>query len=803
MTFRKLLWRGLLAAAICGLTSQIPSTPSATANTSTGAFRRIATFDVNGAVAEIVSASADGRTLIYTNSTDRKIGFVDISNPATPIELPALEAGGEPTSVSTTPDGKWALAVVDATPAKLLVIDLSNRTLATTLTLGGQPDSITVSKDGRYAAIAIENERNETLNSGRMPQTPAGFLTIVDLVGQPNQWTLRDVSLTGLAERFPTDPEPEYVSINSSNQVAVTLQENNHVVIVNLADGRILNHWTAGVVTHAADTRNDGNIAFTGSINARREPDAIVWTPGGRLLTANEGDYTVDLVAGEYAGSRDFTIFSSTGGVVYEPGNELEQIAARHGHYPDARSTSKGVEMEGAEVGIYNGCPLAFVGSERGDFIAVYDITNEAVPRFVQILPTGDAPEGLLAIPQRNLFVVASEGDGALTLYEFTNNPKQRNYPNVVADNELWGALSGIAPLANGKYVAVPDSAFRPSRIYTIAPGNPAKLESVLPLAKNFDLEGIALRPEGGYWLVSEGAGNAPSATSKNLLIQVNADGTIAREVELPASINDKQVQFGYEGVATSADGTQVYVAFQREWTDDPRGFVKIGRFTPATGEWAFYHYPIEPAPNASAWVGLSELVRLNDTTFAVLERDNQLREAARIKRIYSFSIAGLTPTPAGGVPPRVTKTLVRDLWRQDGFLLEKAESLAFTPQGDWVVISDNDGAGETRWLTILNASYNVCLQDETTGDVLRVNTLTGEYQLTRCGAAGFTLNGRGALSRQGCELRLRDGRLFAVISDCGYNAPRTGEAALRLNPLGPLLFLNDRDLTDNTCQCR
>ena len=43
--------------------------------------------------------------------------------------------------------------------------------------------------------------------------------------------------LTGLAERFPDDPEPEYVSINASNQAAVTLQENNHVVIVDLATG--------------------------------------------------------------------------------------------------------------------------------------------------------------------------------------------------------------------------------------------------------------------------------------------------------------------------------------------------------------------------------------------------------------------------------------------------------------------------------------------------------------------------------------------------------------------------------------
>lgn len=807
MTPQKLVMPAALAIVLLSVAWCLPPLPRVQAvNQTPGTFRRFATHDVNGSVAEIVAATLDGRTLIYTNSLDGRIGFVDISNPAAPVELPFLEAGGEPTSVTTTPDGKWALAVVDATPDKLLVIDLSDRTVETTLTLGGQPDSIAVSSDGQYAAIAIENERNETLNGGRMPQSPAGFLTIVDLVGAPQEWTMRNVNLTGLATLFPDDPEPEFVDINNANQVAVTLQENNHVVIVNLADGRILNHWSAGKTTHAADTRNDNNIAFTNSINARREPDAIAWTPGGRLITANEGDYTVDLPAGEFAGSRDFTIFSATGSVVYESGVKLEQIAARHGHYPDARSSSKGIELEGAEVGVFNGCPFAFVSSERGDFVAVYDLTNETQPKFLQLLPTGDAPEGLLALPQRNLLVAANETDGSLTIYQFTPNNTLSNYPNVVSDTEFWGALSGIALAPNGKYFAVPDSAFRPSRIYTLtsaAPGQPAQIESALPLSKNYDLEGIALRPQGGWWLVSEGAGNAPAATSKNLLIAVNVDGSIASEIELPATVNDKQVQFGYEGVATSSDGAQVYVAFQREWLDDQKGFVKIGRYTPSTGEWAFYHYPIEPAPNASAWVGLSELVRIDDTTFAVLERDNQLREAARIKRIYSFSIAGLTPAPAGATPPKLTKTLLRDLWRQDGFLLEKTESLALTPQGDWVVISDNDGAGETRWLTILNQNFDVCLQDEASGDVLRLNSLTGVYQFTRCGISGFALTGRAVITRTGCETRFRDGRLTTVIADCSYSNARSGAAAIRSNPVSPIFFINDRDLANNSCLCR
>jgi hypothetical protein len=45
------------------------------------------------------------------------------------------------------------------------------------------------------------------------------------------------VSLTGIADRFSEDPEPEFVSINKDNIAAVTLQENNHIVLVSLQSG--------------------------------------------------------------------------------------------------------------------------------------------------------------------------------------------------------------------------------------------------------------------------------------------------------------------------------------------------------------------------------------------------------------------------------------------------------------------------------------------------------------------------------------------------------------------------------------
>jgi DNA-binding beta-propeller fold protein YncE len=193
-----------------------------TFGTPVGSFDRVTTYDVPGQVAEIIASMPDGETLIYTDSASQEIGFVTLTDPRHPTSGGSLAMPGERISVAVTPDGVWALvAVHGADQDALVVVDLATRTIATTLALGGQPDSVAISPDGQYAAIAIENERDENVNGGEMPQGLAGLLTIVDLVGEPLAWTSRDVLLAGLAERFPDDPEPEYVSINASNQAAV------------------------------------------------------------------------------------------------------------------------------------------------------------------------------------------------------------------------------------------------------------------------------------------------------------------------------------------------------------------------------------------------------------------------------------------------------------------------------------------------------------------------------------------------------------------------------------------------------
>ena len=395
-------------------------------------FEPLTNFAVDGEVAEIAAVTPDGNTVLYTDSELEEVGFVDIRNPTSPRQLGSFATNGQPTSVAITPDGRHALICV-RDPNKLIVLDLQTRTSVRVLDLGGQPDSITISPNGIYAAIAIENERPD--ERVLLPVSPAGFVTIVDIgrrIGQPvngtvagfplpvAQWKLRDISMTNVPNRFPTDPEPEYVAINRFDQLAVTLQENNFIVIIDLASGTIRSAFSAGTTTNLADLKNDRRISFTDTLlNARLEPDAIAWTLQGQLVTANEGDYNLDLPRGSFSGGRNFTVFSSNGPLLFDCGASLELAAVAQNLYPDNRSNNKGVEPEGAAVAFYGFKQYGFIGAERGNFVGVYDFNNPRAPRLLQLLPTGTGsrPEGLLPIPQRDLFISANEGNGTLSIF--------------------------------------------------------------------------------------------------------------------------------------------------------------------------------------------------------------------------------------------------------------------------------------------------------------------------------------------------------------------------------------------------
>ncbi len=703
-------------------------------------FNRIASFPIvrnmpadrdakSKTVAEIIAATADGNLLAYTDAEQKALGLIDITDPAAPRPAGFVPLTGEPTSVSIR--GRKAFVAVDTSPSKdkpsghLATVDLDRKTVDGTCDLQGQPDSVKATPDGRFLAIAIENERDENKDKGKLPQLPGGNLTIVGLTaaGTVDCATRRVVDLVGLATVAPEDPEPEFVDVNRLGQAVLTLQENNHVVIVDVATGAIVRSFPAGAVSLAGvDTKRDGVIDPSGKLDAmKREPDAAAWLDDDRFVTANEGDYE--------GGSRGFTIFRKDGTVEFDSGAMLEHLAIRFGHYPERRSSAKGAEPEGVEAATFGSDRLFFVAAERASLVFVFrDKGPGQAPEFLQVLPAGAGPEGLVAIPGRNLLIVTSEADGGadglarphVMIYRRAEGTAA--YPTIesVGKGDLplaWGALSGLAADATvpGRLYAVTDSVYATSRILEIdATARPAKITGAITLTKDgkpagFDIEGIAVRPAGGFWLASEGNPERKDGALKDILIRVAADGRVEEEILLPEEIAKHAVRFGFEGVAVTGSGADetVWLAVQREWKDDPKGFAKILSYTPATKAWGVLRYPLDPV--REGWIGLSELTATGDGGFVVIERDNQFGDAA-IKTLKSFSVKGLkAAVPGSAEIPVVAKSLVRnlvpDLQAPKGYVLDKIEGFAIDAAGNAFVVSDNDGvdgsSGETQFIPL------------------------------------------------------------------------------------------------------
>lgn len=65
--------------------------------------------------AEIVAASPDGNTLIYTDSAQESLGFVDITDPKTPVAMGTIALPGEPTAAKYV-NGDTAVVAVNTSP---------------------------------------------------------------------------------------------------------------------------------------------------------------------------------------------------------------------------------------------------------------------------------------------------------------------------------------------------------------------------------------------------------------------------------------------------------------------------------------------------------------------------------------------------------------------------------------------------------------------------------------------------------------------------------------------------------------
>jgi len=399
--------------------------------------------------------------------------------------------------------------------------------------VGAMPDMVTFTPDGKYLLAACEGEPNSSYTSDPEGcvgiieiMANSTFITHIASFGQYNPTNIEPgIRIFGPGASVAQDLEPEYIAVASDSKTAwVVCQENNALATINLETKAVTSLKSLGYKDHSISGRgldpsdSDNGIKINNwPVRGLYMPDAIAWH-NGHLFTANEGDsreYTAyvedkkvkdinldpvkfpDAVNlkknenlgklkvttatgdtdgdGDYDelysfGARSFSVFNETGTLVWDSGDQFEQLTAQlypqnfncdnNSNTRDSRSDNKGPEPEGLTIGTIDGRTYAFIGLERISVNLVYDITDPANPLFSTSFSSrifsgspasgtaGDlGPEGLLFIKAtdnptgKNLLITSNEISSTIAISELSSassinneklpeNTKLTAYPN-------------------------------------------------------------------------------------------------------------------------------------------------------------------------------------------------------------------------------------------------------------------------------------------------------------------------------------------------------------------------------------
>jgi Esterase-like activity of phytase len=232
------------------------------------------------------------------------------------------------------------------------------------------------------------------------------------------------------------------------------------------------------------------------------------------------------------------------------------------------------------------------------------------------------------------------------------------------------------------------------------------QISIAVPGFHNLDPEAIVAKPDGGFWLASEGGKeNSPP----NVLIEFDSSAYLVRSIGLPDAIANKVSNKGFEGIAIEQmpQGASLFVAFQAPLVDDPEGVTRIGAVNPDTGQWTFFHYPLERLSSGD-FTGLCDLVHLGSRRFTAIERDGKGSRNA-IKCVTTFDHASPIGAPPETTPPMISKRVAVDLvplFTQLGRKIEKEiEGLAVAVDGQVYAVTDNDNERPTVLLRLGSAT--------------------------------------------------------------------------------------------------
>lgn len=297
---------------------------------------------------------------------------------------------------------------------------------------------------------------------------------------------------------FSQDVEPEYIAIDpTSTKAYVSLQENNALAIIDIFTFSLDTVIGLGYKNHnlpnqgfdASDQSAGINIKPHFNVFGMYQPDAIqAFAVNGStyIASANEGDareYSAysevervnnvnlnpiifnnsgtlqeDSVLGRLKvtttlgnkrvgflndslftfGARSFSIWDTQGQLVWDSGDDFEQITAQayaanfnSNHNDNSslknRSPEKGPEPEALAIGEVDGVLYAFIGLERMGGIMIYNIDNPQAPVFDSYIlerdfsvAANDTASGDLG-PEHITFIAADDSPNGLALLAVSN----------------------------------------------------------------------------------------------------------------------------------------------------------------------------------------------------------------------------------------------------------------------------------------------------------------------------------------------------------------------------------------------
>ena len=228
------------------------------------------------------------------------------------------------------------------------------------------------------------------------------------------------ISLSGEGIEFLGEPNPIRGAFSPDGRnLAVILQKNNAVAIVDMTSKKVSRIFSLGETRHRADLTYDGVPFVEQAFTGRLEAGDIVFSPDGKwLYTANEGAAgVVPEKDGIWSGGRNFSIFSVNGTLEYDGLDKLEQSALVLGSYPDSQSRVRGIEPNGVGTGKIKDKPALAISARHANGIFFFMIETYENPFFIGMVAGGGRkPVAVNGFRSQDGFVAVDE-DGFLSTY--------------------------------------------------------------------------------------------------------------------------------------------------------------------------------------------------------------------------------------------------------------------------------------------------------------------------------------------------------------------------------------------------